>query len=297
MPESGVSFTQFGDIVILQNNFRRKDAAGGASDMGVQARTGASQDTGAIAIEVRGAVARLAFDRPGKRNAVNDGMLAALSAFFEAPAEGVRCAILSGNGGNFSAGLDLSEHATRTSVEVLHHSRNWHKAMDAIQFGGLPVVAMISGAAMGGGLEIAAACHVRVAEEGARFRLPEGKRGIFVGGGATPRLSRIIGPDRLTEMMLTGRTFDAEEAVRIGLAHYRAGAGEGMALAQDLAGRIAENATLVNYLIVQGVSRIADMSHGDGLFTESLAAALSTTTEDAKEGLDAFFERRQPKFK
>jgi enoyl-CoA hydratase/carnithine racemase len=265
--------------------------------MGVQARTGAGQDTGAIAIEVRGAVARLAFDRPEKRNAVNDQTLAALAGFFENPPDGVRVAILSGNGGNFSAGLDLSEHATRSSVEVLHHSRGWHRAMDAIQFGGLPVVAMIAGAAMGGGLEIAAACHVRVAEDGAQFRLPEGRRGIFVGGGATARLGRIIGPDRLTEMMLTGRTFDAAEAVQIGLVHYRAGAGGGMVLAQELAQRIADNASLVNYLIVQGVSRIADMSHDGGMFTESLAAALSTTTEDAREGLDAFFEKRQPRFK
>ena len=265
--------------------------------MSVQAAEPAKTGVDPVAIEVRGAIARLAFNRPEKRNAVNDRTLAALAGFFENPPEGVRVAVLSGSGGNFSAGLDLSEHAARSSVEVLHHSRNWHKAMDAIQFGGLPVVAMIAGAAMGGGLEIAAACHVRVAEDGAQFRLPEGRRGIFVGGGATARLGRIIGPDRLTEMMLTGRTLDAAEAAKIGLVHYRADAGHGMTMAEELAGRIAENASLVNYLIVQGVSRIADMSHADGLFTESLAAALSTTTEDAKEGLDAFFERRQPRFK
>jgi (methylthio)acryloyl-CoA hydratase len=265
--------------------------------MNVQASKTARNDVDPVTIEVRAGIARLAFNRPEKRNAVNDRTLAALAGFFASPPEGVRVAILSGSGGNFSAGLDLSEHGARSSVEVLHHSRNWHRAMDAIQFGGLPVVAAVAGAAMGGGLEIAAACHVRVAEAGARFRLPEGKRGIFVGGGATARLGRIIGPDRLTEMMLTGRTFDADEAMQIGLVHYRAEAGQGMVLAQELAQRIAENASMVNYLIVQGVSRIADMSHADGLFTESLAAALSTTTEDAKEGLDAFFERREPKFK
>lgn len=265
--------------------------------MSAQEAAGDSVKASPIAIEVRGAIARVAFNRVDKRNAVNDETLVALDRFFDAPPQGVRCVVLSGAGGNFSSGLDLSEHAGRSSEAVLQHSRGWHRTMDKIQFGGLPVVAMITGATMGGGLEIAAACHVRVAEDGAVFRLPEGRRGIFVGGGATARLSRIIGPDRLTEMMLTGRSLDAEEALQVGLVHYRADAGQGMALAEELAGRIAANATLVNYLVVQGVSRIADMSRADGLFAESLAAALSTTTEDAKEGLDAFFERRPPKFR
>ncbi len=265
--------------------------------MSAQEAAGAGVGASPLAIDVRDAIAHLVLDRAHKRNAVNDETLAALDDFFAAPPAGVRCVILSGAGGNFSSGLDLSEHAARSSEAVLHHSRGWHRTMERIQLGGLPVVAMMSGAVMGGGLEMAAACHVRVAEDGAVFRLPEGRRGIFVGGGATVRLSRIIGPDRLTEMMLTGRSFDAAEAVRIGLAHYHAAAGQGMALAEELATRVAGNAQMVNYLAIQGVTRIADMARDDGLFAESLAAALSTTTADAKEGLDAFFERRQPRFK
>lgn len=265
--------------------------------MSVQQAINVEMGAEPVSVAIHGAVARLTINRPDKRNAVNDPVLAALDRFFETPPADVRVAVLSGAGGNFSSGLDLSEHAARSSEAVLHHSRGWHRAMDRIQFGGLPVVAMMSGAVMGGGLELAAACHVRIAEDPAVFRLPEGRRGIFVGGGATVRLSRIIGADRLIEMMLTGRSFDAAEATRIGLAHYHAEAGQGMALAEELAARIAGNAAMVNYLVIQGVPRIADMARDDGLFAESVAAALSTTTEDAKEGLDAFFERRQPRFK
>lgn len=265
--------------------------------MSVQQAVDAEAGAEPVSVAIRGAVARLTINRPDKRNAVNDPVLLALDRFFGAPPAGVRVAVVSGAGGNFSSGLDLSEHMARTGEAVLHHSRGWHRTMDRIQFGGLPVVAMMSGAVMGGGLELAAACHVRIAEDPAVFRLPEGRRGIFVGGGATVRLSRIIGADRLIEMMLTGRSFDAAEAARIGLAHYHAKAGQGMALAEELATRIAGNAAMVNYLVIQSVPRIADMARDDGLFAESVAAALSTTTEDAKEGLDAFFERRQPRFK
>jgi enoyl-CoA hydratase/carnithine racemase len=168
--------------------------------------------------------------------------------------------------------------------------------MDRIQFGGLPVVAVLEGAVMGGGLELAAAAHVRVAEPGCRFQLPEGKRGIFVGGGASVRIGRIIGPDRLVEMMLTGRTYDSEDGVRLGLAHYLVGAGEGRAEAVRLAEAVASNAELSNYIVIQALSRIDDMSRADGLFAESLCAALTQTGADAQEGLRAFLDKRRPEF-
>jgi enoyl-CoA hydratase/carnithine racemase len=128
----------------------------------------------------------------------------------------------------------------------MRHSRNWHAVMGLIQFGGVPVIASMNGAVMGGGLEIASACHVRVAEEGTLFRMPEGQRGIFVGGGATVRVGAIIGADRLTEMMLTGRTYSAEEGYRLGLAHYLEPAGEGLAKAVELALQVAQNSSAVN---------------------------------------------------
>jgi enoyl-CoA hydratase/carnithine racemase len=262
----------------------------------MEQNTAAHEPLAPVDISADGKVAHVRFNRPEKRNAINDMVVDALEGFFEAIPEEVRCVILSGEGGNFSAGLDLSEHVQRQGEAVLHHSRNWHRVMELIQFSGVPVVALLTGAVMGGGLEIASACHVRIAEGECQFRLPEGQRGIFVGGGATARLSRIIGPDRLTEMMLTGRTYDTAQALQFGLAHYRAQLGEGLDLARDLAGRISANSRLVNYLVVQGVSRIADMPQTSGLFAESLAAALSTTSADATEGLEAFLEKRTPKF-
>lgn len=252
---------------------------------------------GIILVEVRDAVAVLSFNRPDKRNAINDALLEQLRAFFAKPPKGVRAVVLQGLGGHFSAGLDLSEQSQREPQEVLYHSRSWHAVMEAIQFGGLPVVAVLTGAVMGGGLEIAAAAHVRVAEPSAVYQLPEGKRGIFVGGGATVRVGRIIGPDRMTEMMLTGRRYDAQDGLRLGLSHYLVEAGEGLNKALELAAEIATNATLVNYLVIHSIARIDDMSRSDGLYAESLSAALSQSGADALEGLNAFLEKRKPQFR
>ena len=255
-----------------------------------------SEDGAAMVVTHEGPLAFLEFNRPHKRNAINDLTLDALRDFFGAPPPGVRAVVLSGRGGHFSSGLDLSEQVQRAPLEVMRHSRGWHAVMGAMQHSGLPVVAALSGAVMGGGLEIAASCHVRVAEPGTVFRMPEGQRGIFVGGGATVRLARIIGADRLTEMMLTGRSYSAEEGAAIGLAHYLAPAGGAVARATELARQIATNSSAVNALIIQSIARIANMSAEDGLFTESLAAALSQTGPDAEEGLRAFLEKRPPEF-
>jgi enoyl-CoA hydratase/carnithine racemase len=251
---------------------------------------------GPIAVRSEQAIAYIEFNRPDKRNAINDEIMDGLTAFVAKPPPEIRCVVLSGAGGNFSSGLDLTEQVRRQGAEVFHHSRNWHRTLDSILNGGLPFVSCLSGAVMGGGLEIAAACHVRVAETGVQFRMPEGERGIFVGGGATANVSRLIGPSRLTEMMLTGRTLDAQEALSVGLIHYVANPGEAMPLATALARRIAQNSRFINSLIIQGISRISDMSRADGLFAESLAAALSTTSADAAEGLNAFLEKRKPLF-
>ena len=246
---------------------------------------------------VDGPVATLTMNHPGKRNAMNEALLQALDDFFSAPPEGVRVVILTGTDGHYCSGLDLSEHVHRNAEENLYHSRRWHGVMDKIQFGGLAVVSAMFGAVMGGGLEIATATHVRIAEPSTVFQLPEGRRGIFVGGGATARVGRILGADRMTEMMLTGRKYGAEEGKALGLAHYAVDDGAAMDLARDLSGKIARNAPLSNYLMIQSIARINDMAQGDGLFVESLAAALSQTTPDAEEGLRAFLEKRAPRFR
>lgn len=247
-------------------------------------------------VRIDGPIAFLSFNRPEKRNAVNDATIDALEAFFAAVPAEVRVVVLSGEGGHFSAGLDLSEQVRREPHEVAAHSRNWHRVTGLIREGRVPVVAAMAGAVMGGGLEIAACCHVRIADAGATFRMPEAQRGIFVGGGATVRLSAIIGPDRLTEMMLTGRSYDAAEALTIGIAHYAVPEGQALDKATELARTIAGNSRTVNSLVVQAVARIARMPAEDGLYAESLAAALSQAGPDAEEGLKAFLEKRKPDF-
>ena len=244
-----------------------------------------------------GPVTTLTLTRPEKRNAMSDALLDEIAAVFRAPPDGTRVVVIHGAGGHYCAGLDLSEQQHRTPEEAVHHSRSWHAALDQVQFGGLPAVSALTGAVIGGGLELATATHVRVADPTVRFQLPEGRRGIFVGGGASVRVGRILGADRMTEMMLTGRKFDAEQGLALGLAHELTAPGEARARAQALALRIAGNAPLSNYMMIQGLARIADMPREDGFFTESLASALTMSTPDATEGLKAFLEKRAPRFR
>jgi enoyl-CoA hydratase/carnithine racemase len=249
-----------------------------------------------LRITQQGKVAHLVLNRPEKRNALNDALIEALDRFFVAIPSDVRAVVVSGVGGHFSSGLDLSEHAARTPLDVMAHSRGWHRVMDRIQYCGVPVIAAMSGAVMGGGLEFGATCHVRVAEEAVRFQLPEGLRGIFVGGGGSVRIARLIGPDRMTEMMLTGRIYSGEEGRHNGLCHYVVPDGAALTKAFELAERIAENSRTINSLIIQSIAQIATMPPAAGLFAESLTAALSQSGPDAEEGLRAFLQKRRPTF-
>lgn len=230
--------------------------------------------------------------RPEKRNAVSDRLLAALEQALIATPEGTRVIVLAGEGEHFCAGLDLSEHQHREPFGVMLHSRGWHRIFDRIQNGGIPVVAAMRGAVIGGGLELATASHVRVAEPSTIYQLPEGRHGIFVGGGGSVRVARIIGAGRMCEMMLTGRILDAEEGQRLGLSHYLVGAGESLARARQLARRIAENAPMANWAMVSAISRIDNMASDDGLFVESLTAALTQTSPEVAERIGHFLERK-----
>ena len=250
-----------------------------------------------LKIEFQDAIAVLTMNRPDKRNAMSEGLLNALDAFFSDPPEAVRAVVIKGSGGHYCAGLDLSEQKMRDAEGTMRHSRHWHQVMDKIQFGGLPVVSAMEGAVIGGGLELATATHVRVADPSTVFQLPEGRRGIFVGGGATVRVGRILGADRMTEMMLTGRKYGADDGLSLGLCHYCVPPGEAEGKAMELAASIAENARLSNYVMIQALARIEDMAKADGFFTESLAAALTQTSPDAVEGLAAFLEKRAPRFR
>src|SRR5687768_3501730 len=152
-----------------------------------------------LRIGTAGALAHVRLNRAEKRNAISDALIAQLhTAFVNLPPE-VRAVVLSGDGEHFCAGLDLSELVERDVAEGVLHSRMWHAAFDAIQFGRVPVIAVLHGAVVGGGLELAASCHVRVAEASAYFGLPEGQRGLFVGGGGSARIPRLMGVARMSD--------------------------------------------------------------------------------------------------
>ena len=248
-----------------------------------------------LRVSRRGPVLHLQLNRPAKRNALSDPFIQQLHTVFVNMPEGVRAVVISGQGQHFCAGLDLSEVVARDIGSAVQHSRMWHAAFDAIQFGPVPVIAVLHGAVVGGGLELASSAHLRVAQDSAFYGLPEGTRGIFVGGGGSVRISRLIGVSRMTDMMLTGRVFDADEGQAFAISNYRVADGQGLAKALQLALKIAGNAPLSNYAITQALPRIADLSASDGLFMESLISSIAQGDEAAKERVRAFLEKRAAK--
>lgn len=235
-----------------------------------------------LSIAIDGAVAQVSLNRPAKRNAISDTLIAQLHTFFINLPATVRVVVLGGIGEHFCAGLDLSELADHDVAGGIAHSRSWHAAFDAIQMGRVPVVAVLHGAVIGGGLELASAAHIRIAEDSAFYALPEGQRGLFVGGGGSVRIPRLVGLSVMTDMMLTGRVLSADEGHLAGLSSYRVGPGEGLARALEIAGRIAGNAPLSNFAVLQALPRISGLSQDDGLFVESLVAAVAQSDPAAK---------------
>ncbi|NIM43938.1 MAG: crotonase/enoyl-CoA hydratase family protein [Hydrogenophaga sp.] len=256
--------------------------------------------TNDLTIELRGdqqQIALITLNRPGKRNALNDGLVLALRDVFQGMPHSVRAAVIHGNGDHFCAGLDLSELSERNAAAGLHHSRMWHHALDQVERGPVPVVAALHGAVVGGGLELASACHIRVADASSFFALPEGSRGIFVGGGGSVRIPRLIGTARMADMMFTGRVLSAEEGERAGLAQYLVPQGTALDKALELATRIAANAPLTNYALMQALPRIADQPADHGFFTEALISAIVQDAPEAKARVREFLEGRGPKVK
>lgn len=242
-------------------------------------------------------------NRAHKRNALDESAIEEIDAYFSQVPRHIRVILMKAQGDHFCAGLDLKEHhdKRRSAVDFLRVCQGWHRAFDKIQHGGIPVVACLQGAVVGGGLELASAAHVRVADKSTYFSLPEGTRGIFTGGGATVRTAKIISATRMVEMMLTGRVIDAEEGLRLGLAHYvchtEANPKQAAALGLELAQKIAGNAALSNYAIVSAISRIADMASTEGLFAEGLMAAVVQTGADVQDRLGEFVNKKAYKVK
>jgi enoyl-CoA hydratase/carnithine racemase len=250
-----------------------------------------------LQIEREDDIALVQLNRPDKRNAINDALLDALGDCFAQQLDGARAVVLYGAGGHFSAGLDLFELMSKRSPDVLvgmRRSRRWHRVFDQIQFGELPVVSVLQGGVIGGGFELAAATHVRVCESSAFFQLPEGQRGIFLGGGGSVRIPRLIGAGRVVEMMLTGRAMNVSEAQQLGLAHYTVPEGQGLAKALELARTIVKNAPATNYAGINGISRIGEMSMGEGFFAETMVTAMTRSAGiDASQRISAFFDGRR----
>ena len=248
-----------------------------------------------LKVERRGAVAILTLARPEKRNALNDATVLGLETFFQTLPASVKAVVLAAEGAHFSAGLDLSELKILGTEEGIEHSRVWHRVFDKIEFGRVPVVTVMHGAVVGGGMELAAATHVRVAERSAYYALPEGSRGIFVGGGGSVRLPRLIGVTRMMDLMLTGRTYGAEEGQALGLSHYLTEPGEGLAKGIELAKRVATNSPTTNFAIMHALPRIAEQDRASGYLMESMMAAIAQGNDEAKKRIKDFLEKRAAK--
>ncbi|MCA0955051.1 crotonase/enoyl-CoA hydratase family protein [Mameliella alba] len=250
---------------------------------------------GLITYELDGDVAVIGLNRPEKRNALSDRFVIALGKAAARATGEARAAVIHGHGKNFCAGLDLAEHSEKPLFEAVKGSRLWHRTFETIELGEIPFVSAITGAAVGGGFELAASTHIRVAEDSAFFALPEGTRGIFVGGGGSVRIARMIGSARMGDMMLTGRSVTATDMERWGGVSYVVPDGTALTRAREIAHRMAQNAEFTNYAILNALPRIADMSSDNGLFTEAMVASLATMTPEAKQRLRDFLEKRAAK--
>jgi enoyl-CoA hydratase/carnithine racemase len=248
-----------------------------------------------LQLDMQDFVAIVRINRAPKRNALNDALILALHHTFESLPKHAKAAVLCGNGEHFCAGLDLSELQSRDAGEGMQHSRMWHSAFQQIQYGPVPVVAALHGAVVGGGLELAASCHIRVADDTTFYALPEGTRGIFVGGGGAVRIPKLIGVARMTDMMLTGRVYNAVDGERIGLAQYHVPTGTALEKAVDLAQRIATNAPLTNYALMHALPRIAEQPADHGFLTEALISSIAQAAPEAKARVKAFLEGKAAK--
>jgi len=236
-----------------------------------------------ITYQLDGNVALIGLNRPDKRNAINDPLVDELRAAVLRAHEEADVAVLFGHGSNFCAGLDLAEALARATGQIKpprkRRRHNWHEVFDLIARGPIPFIAALHGAVVGGGLELATAAHLRVCDETALFGLPEGQRGIFVGGGGTVRIQRVVGTAVMTDMMLTGRLLTPAEGLQEHLVRYVTPPGEALAKAQELAARVAKNSVETNWMIINVLPRIQDLSHDDGLFVEQLNSARARPPE------------------
>lgn len=244
-----------------------------------------------IKTEQSGALYTVTLSRSAQRNAINVRFLSEIDhAFSHLPAE-VGAVLLRSDSNHFCAGMDLKENVARAPLDVMRSSQRWHSTFNRVQHCGRPVVALLNGAVIGGGLELALACHVRVATPSAIYQLPEAQRGIFVGGGATVRVGRLLGVDRMIVMMLTGSVYNAEEGFRLGLSHFLIAEDHAASQAQQIAERVSRNDPFINTLVLGALPHISEMSSDAGFYTESLVVAMAQVGTSASDRQALFTDR------
>lgn len=245
-------------------------------------------------------VLTLTINRPGKLNALDASVVAALeSAFKDAASDDtVRVVVLTGAGEKaFVAGADITELQSLAPDEAEDFLRRGHALMNGIEHLGKPVIAAINGFALGGGCELALACTVRLAADSAKLGLPEVKLGLLPGYGGTQRLARLVGRGRALHLMLAGDPISAPEALAMGLVTEVFPQDQLVESAQALALKLARGAPLAQRAIIEAVNTGADLTLEAGLETEIKAFVAITRTQDMQEGTTAFLEKRRAEFK
>jgi len=253
-----------------------------------------------LTLEVQDRIAVLSVNRPDKLNALNEQTIRELGQAFDeiTRRDDVGGVILTGVGEKaFVAGADIAELARMGPVDGVLVSRLGQEVFRRIELSRKPVIAAVNGFALGGGCELSLACHLRVASENAQFGLPEVKLGIIPGYGGTLRLPRIVGKGRALELMLTAQFIKADEAYRIGLANKVVPQAELMDTARKMMSVILANGPIAVGLAIECATRGMEMSVDDGLALESNLFGLLAATDDMREGMQAFLEKRKAEFK
>ena len=256
----------------------------------------------ALGTDASSGIAEVSICRPDKLNALNDETLVELTdAFAELSLDDdLRAVILTGGEAkrpSFVAGADIAQLAEQGPLEAKDRSELGQSLCDLIEGFGCPVIAAINGFAFGGGLELALACHIRLASDDARVGLPEVTLGIIPGFGGTQRLPRVIGLGPALEMMTTGRHVKADEALAIGLVNHVYAADKLMDEARALAAKIAANGPIAVRYVLESTLVGRSIPIGEALAYEANLFGLISATEDMKEGMTAFLEKRKADFR
>ncbi|MEK9680007.1 MAG: crotonase/enoyl-CoA hydratase family protein [Rhodospirillaceae bacterium] len=248
-----------------------------------------------VSYELEGEIALIGLNRPEKRNAFNDEVRTRLIEAAVRANEEAKVGIVFGHGDHFCAGLDLAHLKDRMAKGQRMRDQvtrpDGARGFDIMARGDIPFISALKGAVIGGGLEIAASTHIRVADKTAFFALPEGQRGIYVGGGGSVRVARLMGVPRMMDMMLTGRVMSVDEAERHNVVQYIVDEGQEMEKAKELALQISKNRPQSNFAMINGLPRIYDMGYNDGLFVESLLVA-SIYDENSAQRIDEFLQKK-----